>query len=328
MMKVDEKRMAALDAHLKQWQAIAERVRAQMAPALEMQEAIQRSLEPMIEAQRTFEKGLGPILVEQKPWAVLAESTKFPRFELPDLSQLTRRAAELQESWRGAISPAFELLQETFRELPLLTKKALLLLGDHGWYLDLEMTLPELWELKEALSEGNAAKAEEALVAYFEGRLDEIEKSITERFPHRAHLIRAAFNAHRRQEYELSVPVLLAQTDGMCKDAVNQYLFIRQNKKPGTAVYVERVAADTFRAALLSPLARTLPISASEHERPAGADTLNRHAVLHGESLNYGNKTNSLRAISLINYVAHVLEVENESHRQGASADAPEAPRR
>ena len=50
-------------------------------------------------------------------------------------------------------------------------------------------------------------------------------------------LIRAAFNAHRRQEYELAIPVILAQTGGICKEVVNEYLFIKNNKKPGTAIY-------------------------------------------------------------------------------------------
>ena len=310
---MDEKNITTLDAYFKQWQEIAERVRAQMAPPLKLQETILKMLEPIIEAQRAFQKALEPILIEQKRWAELIESIKVSRFELPDLSYLTRQAAEFQRSLQGLFSPAFEQLQRTFRELPHRTQEALLLLGSHGWYLDLKMPLPELWELKRALSEGNVGQAEEALVDYFEDRLDDIEKSIVEKLPHRAHLIQAAFNAHRRQEYELSIPVLLAQTDGMCKEVVNQYLFIKQNKKPRTAIYVEQIAADTFRAALLSPLAHTLPISASEHERPEGADALNRHTVLHGESLNYGNKTNSLKAISLINYVAHVLKVEKKS---------------
>lgn len=151
---------------------------------------------------------------------------------------------------------------------------------------------------------------ENALVDYFEGRVDEIEESIVKIFPHRAHLIRAAFNAHRREEYELSIPVLLAQTDGICKDATNQYFFIKKDKKPQTAIYVEQIVADTFRASLLSPLAQALPIAASEKERSIGSVALNRHAVLHGESLNYGTKANSLRAISLINYVVHVLKFE------------------
>lgn len=310
---MDEKNIAILDAHFKQWQEIAERIRAQVTPVLKMQETLQKTLEPIIEAERTFQNALEPILIEQKRWAEFIESIKVSPFELPDLSHLTRQAAEFQKSLQGLISPAFEQLRRSFRELPPRTQEALLLLGTNGWYLDLEMPLPWLWELKRALSEGNVGQAEEALVDYFESRLDDIEKSIVKRFPHRAHLIQAAFNAHRRHEYELSIPVLLAQSDGMCKELVNQYLFIKQNKKPRTAIYVEQIAANTLMAALLSPLALTLPISASEHERPEGADALNRHTVLHGESLNYGNKTNSLKAISLINYVAHVLEVENKS---------------
>ncbi len=91
---------------------------------------------------------------------------------------------------------------------------------------------------------------------------------------------------------------------------VNQYLFIKQNKKPRTAIYVEQIAADSYRAALLSPLAQTLPIGASKHKRPDGSDALNRHTVLHGDSLTYGSQTNSLKAVSLINYVAHVLKYE------------------
>jgi hypothetical protein len=313
-MTIEDKTLAVLDAHFKQWQQIAERVRAQVTPALKVQETLQKSLGPIIEAQETFQKALQTILAEQNRWREFIESIKVPHFNLPDLSPLTKQVAEFQKSLQGLICPAFEQLQRSFRELPPRTQEALLLLGANGWYLDLEMPLPGLWELKKALSEGNVAEAEEALVEYFEDELEKIETSITERFPHRAHLIRAAFNAHRRQEYELSIPVLLAQTDGICKEVVNQYLFIKQNKKPSTAIYVDQIAADTYRAALLSPLAQTLPINASERERPAGFDALNRHTVLHGESLDYGSKTNSLKAISLVNYVAHVLEVEKENH--------------
>lgn len=269
-----------------------------MSPALEVQEALRQSMQPIIEAQNSLEKALEPILAQQESWKKLAESVQM----------LAVQATDFQESIQQLVTLSFEPLQKTFRELPPRTREALLLLGEQGWYFDLEMPIQGLWQLTDALLEGNVTEAEEALVEYFESRLSEIEQSITARFPHREHLVRAAFNAHRRQEYALAIPVLLAQTDGICKEVSNQYLFMKQNKRPRTAIYVEQIAADSFTAALLSPLAQTLPISASESGRPEGANALNRHAVLHGESLNYGSKINSLKAISLINYVAHVLE--------------------
>jgi hypothetical protein len=302
---------AALDAvnvYLKQWQETVERIREQfLVPVLRQREAFQQWMQPIIEAQKALQETLEPILAEQKRWKNLVESIQIPKYTLPDISQIAQPALEFQKSIQGLISPAFEQLQESFRELPPRTQEAVLLLGEHGWYLDLEMPIPGLWELKKALSEGNVEEAEEALAEYFTGRLDEIEASIIERFPNRQKMIRAAFNAHRREEYELSIPVLLAQTDGICKEVIKQYFFIKQNNKPRTAIYVEQVASDTYRAALLSPLAQTLPIGASKHERPEDFTELNRHVVLHGESLDYGTKINSLKAISLINYVAHVL---------------------
>ncbi len=306
--------MTALDAHLKQISDISERFKAQVAPIHNIQDSLQKLLSPIIDAQRSVEKLLDPIIVQQNHLNALVKSIQFPCLEIPDLSFYTKEIEQFQRSIQGFISPIFEPLNKSFLDLHPNTREALLLLGSHGWFLDLEMSLPGLWKLKMALSEGNITEAEDALVEYFEKKITQIEDSIIKRFPHREHLIRAIFKAHRRQEYELSIPLLLAQTDGICKDVVNEYLFIKHNKKPRTAIYVEQIAADSYRAAILSPLTQTLPIGATENERPEDFHSLNRHMVLHGESLDYGNKVNSLKAISLINYVAHVLESEKEDN--------------
>ena len=58
---------------------------------------------------------------------------------------------------------------------------------------------------------------------------------------------------------------------------------------------------------LLSPLTETLPINASEYERQEDFEGLNRHIIMHGESLDYGTEVNGLKAISLINYISQVL---------------------
>jgi hypothetical protein len=161
------------------------------------------------------------------------------------------------------VIPALDNLKSSFQELPEHIQEALLLLGENGWYLDLGMALPTLWNLRNILDEGNIAKAEDALIEYYEGRTAEIEENILNKFPHRAHLIKAAFDAYQREEYCLSIPVFLAQTDGVCKDMIRQYLFMKFNGRPQTAIYVNQITADSFMAALLSPLAKTLPINAS-----------------------------------------------------------------
>jgi|WetSurMetagenome_2_1015567.scaffolds.fasta_scaffold150801_2 hypothetical protein len=297
-----------LNAHLKQWQEVS-------GYLLKQQEAL-RSIQKMINAKNSMGKSLEPILAAQANMQKMIESIQIPRYQIPDISYLTKQITSIidfQGSIQETISSVFGELQRSFRELPPRTQEALLILGAHGWYFDLDLPLPKLWNLKKALSEGDAQEAEQALIEYFEGRINKIEESILKRYPKRDKLIRAAFNAHRKQQYELAIPVMFAQTDGICKDIANQYLFIKKNRKPGTAIYAEQIAVNSFKGALLSPLAQTLPIGMSQHERSGDFNELNRHMVMHGESLDYGTKTNSLKAISLINFVAHVLAPEDEA---------------
>ena len=87
----------------------------------------------------------------------------------------------------------------------------------------------------------------------------------------------------------------------------------KDNTKPQTAKYVDQIEVETLLAAFLSPLASTLPINASKKQRESDFNQLNRHQVLHGESVGYGTKINSLKAISLINYVA-LFEKTNVSN--------------
>ena len=309
-MNGKNKDINALNVHFAQWQESARRIREQFAPVIKQQKALQKSLHPILDAQKNLQKSLEPFLASQRRLKEITDSIRIPKLPFAEIAEIAKPAIEFQKQIQDLISPAFDQLQKSFNELPSRTQEALLKLGDHGWFFDLEMPLPGLWRLKEALSEGNVVEAENAQVEYFSSRLDEIENSIVGKFPHREKMIRAAFRAHKSEEYELSIPVFLAQTDGICNDVIEQYLFMKQNNKPRTAIYVEQIASDTYRAALLQPLAQALPIGASKHERNEDFNELNRHMVLHGESLDYGTKVNGLKAISLINYVTQVLTLE------------------
>jgi len=212
-----------------------------------------------------------------------------------------------------AINSLIENVKKKYEDLPKRMQEAVMLLGQHGWYLDLGMQTNVLFQLKDSLENGNLEEAEAALMQHFERRLPEIEADIMKLFPNRAHIIKSAFSAHRKREYELSIPVLLAQVDGICYEVVGKYLFMSTNKKPDTASYVaklteQEVATARFRTAILRPLAEKLPIGQTQGERGEDFNDLNRHMVLHGECLDYGTEKNGLKGISLINYVAHALK--------------------
>jgi len=203
------------------------------------------------------------------------------------------------------VAPLLQRMAEDYRDLPPRAKRAVLLLAEQGWYLDpYEPLAKSLWRFEPALYSGDVGAVERSLSRHFTKRLADIEEALCSRFPPRSRIIALAFGAHRRREYELSIPVLLAQADGICKEVAGGYYFIRKNHRPETAPYVQEIADDTLLGAVLSPLAEILPIAASRRNQPTASGGLNRHMILHGDSVDYGTRVNSLKAVSLINYVA------------------------
>ena len=242
----------------------------------------------------------------------LVRTQELTQFDIVAIGQQLETVSKFGASIQRQMAPVFEPLQRSFDSLPPATQRALATLAEHGWFLDLDLPLSALWEVEQAILGGNVAEAEAALIDHYQVRLRDIENFIVERFSRRERFVRSGFSAHRRMDYAASIPLLFAQTDGICMDVTNKHLFMKDGGKPETAKYVQRIAADRFRAALLSPLTLRLPISASKSSREPDFDGLNRHTVLHGESLDYDTEKNATKAVSLIHYVAHVLSLSKE----------------
>lgn len=295
MNKPEDKETNSLAEYTAQLQNTLSKWQQDLAP---LWKKIDESLQPFVEAQQWLDKSLQPMLETQK------------RIDKVLNSQISK----FQHACEQTLFPVLETIAESFNQLPERTRNTLRVLGSHGWYLDFEMSLADLWELvEEALEKGNVEEAEQALVRYYQERLPHIRESLTEKYPARAPILRSAFAAHERGEYELSIPIFLMQSDGICLEKTSYQLFSRRNNQPATASYVNKIAAaDTLLAAILYPLSCSLPISASAYERGADFNHLNRHQVLHGESIDYGTEKNSLKAISLLNYIAYALELNEE----------------
>lgn len=256
---------------------------------------VEEAIRPLSELRKRMYEGMDP-------WRRMWEELSIY------VSHITSQAREFTDNLNAFIRTAVPAFIEEFDKLPKKTRDALLAMGTHGWYLDLEMTLVGVSSLEKAIVDGDSDDAERALAQYFRENRQRIEEELVNLFPPRARILSSAFNAHTRGEYELSVPVFLIQADGICNDLIGIQLFRKRGNVPATAEYVETLADDTFKVAMLYPLSVALPISASQHERSNSFVGLNRHQVLHGESTEYGTEMNSLKAISLLNYVSQVLK--------------------
>ncbi len=262
--------------------------------AVEQRDRQEKILKPLIDAGR-------PVFMTLKPIGLIdGEALKLA-------SLLSSSAGNALKDFAKTMEPIRTQLRDSFNELPVRLQRTLFHLSENGWFLDTSISIAEFSILQNLIEQGDFDEVERFLLTHFENKLDQIENLISKRFPNRQKIIKSAFNAHRRGEYELSVPVLLSQTDGICNEVAKGYLFMRTNKKPQVARFVESLNAYSLKAIILSPLVATLPINASEKERPDGFTGLNRHMVLHGDSLDYGTHVKSLKSISLMNYIVQCL---------------------
>jgi hypothetical protein len=213
-------------------------------------------------------------------------------------------------------------LAELFLRLPWRLRKNLLALARAGWFLDPEMPMPDVLHWDEELLTRTAEEVDAELAEYFDIALARIEETLTERHPYRATLITQAFAAHRAGWYSVSIPAFLIQAEGVCFDCTGRQLFNGSGPKTEAAKFDD----DSIDRIYLDLLSGKLPLTEGTKVR-SGKDWagLSRHAVLHGESVDFGTKTNGLRAISFLNFVSHAFDIGMQEEEAGQD-EGPASP--
>jgi hypothetical protein len=178
-----------------------------------------------------------------------------------------------------------------FEHLPEKVQKVIELLAKNGWYIDSEMEIFGIDLFETVIDNVQFNEAEKFLINYYRENLKSIETRLYDKYPNRTKVVRAAFNAHVRREYDLSIPVFLAQADGICVDLIGKQLY-KTNHAIKNAL--EGYELSRMETAYLSAIFDVFPISVGKNERKNGFKALNRHQVLHGESTDYGTEINSL----------------------------------
>lgn len=227
----------------------------------------------------------------------VAWKTEMERILAPILEQ-QRQMKEFAESFAQVFTFHFE-------HLPAVTQKAFRALAALGWYPPLDLPLSSLHEVCSWFDAGKIDGINESLSHYIDQNIEESKRSFAKRFPKRSQIIGSALAAHTRKEYALSIPVLLAQADGICQDATGVQLY----KGNPTDLKAALVTADItpLRNAFLAPLLEPSPLIAPKRKRDTAPSLFNRHAILHGESTDYDTHLNSCRAVSLLLFVSWVL---------------------
>lgn len=187
-------------------------------------------------------------------------------------------------------------------------------LAELGWFANPYMTLAVTEYLADAIKKKDFDQIDKIMKNFITEQFDEIEAMLVSYSTKRKRVLTAAFQAHRNQEYALSVPILISQSEGIWKDfiGINADLFgmdresvAKGNPIPKSKRYLEQKSGldDLTIKAFYNPLC----IVTSLNQKSADAQYINRHGILHGEHYDYDTEINSLKAISWLALICHLL---------------------
>lgn len=178
----------------------------------------------------------------------------------------------------------------------------------------MDFSFREINDLANKIKTKKESKVNESMIQLIENKTDLIEGYLKKEYEHRYKPIEAAIDAHKKQIYDLSIPVFLAQTDGICKE-ITGFTFFGSNRKddfkPYTSEWVNQFETDSIIRLLLEPLRHKGGFN--KHTSDNNFLGLTRHSVLHGIESNYGNQLISCKALSMLYYIANVVNQINSS---------------
>lgn len=111
-------------------------------------------------------------------------------------------------------------------------------------------------------------------------------------FRERYTLVQKALKHHCNGAYEASVPIVLAQADGMILELTGKQLYV--TGKPKHLVDSETLAGLPEGLRLLAPLL------AENQDKTTASGALRRHGILHGRELGYATLINSTKCFVLL----------------------------
>jgi hypothetical protein len=219
-----------------------------------------------------------------------------------EFDNITDKIGDLQKNQYFEI----EKLENAFSKFPIDVKQSLDQLAANGWYLDIAyISIADIQKYNGLILDQFSNSVDEQLIEYCEKNIDHLKARIKTYYPERANIVNKALDAHAREEYELSIPVLLTQVDGICYQKLGNEFF--RHFKTLSKEVKSKLSNDKALLCFLEPLLDKSAINDCEFNMQKYINPLNRHEILHGKKTDYANRKNSFKAISLLLYMTSIF---------------------
>ena len=189
-----------------------------------------------------------------------------------------------------------------------------------GWYISPKvvnnLSLNTISELKDLTKKSNVDEFEQYIISSFDERQKDIFDYLRLKLQDRMHIIEEIETLYKQNLYTSLITLCYSQADGICNDFWKIGFFDSENKKNGYELKVKKLKPikPIFSNSLVNQLKQPKnEITRSSYDSMyldpnIVKKSINRHLVIHGHSINFGNKENAMRAILLLEFICHIKE--------------------
>lgn len=201
----------------------------------------------------------------------------------------------------------FNEIQEEFEQTRSLHGElfanALKMLANYGWYVSEKLQMNQLTGLVNLAHNEEEEYLDTFFLEYYSEHISDNVNSLKIRFPERKEMFEEAFKAHNNKLYHSSTLLWLTLCDGICE---GEFFKLKGNKRAIRKWLKDNDTPDTY-GKYLEVITEVNAIDAYTGDKAKYKSQLNRHGIVHGYDINYGNEINSLKAFSLLVFIKDMV---------------------
>lgn len=249
-----------------------------------------------------------------KKQKLLIEASKVMKLPLSmrivpkDFSQIQKFITSQEESKRSA-----ENFKKGFINFKFLVSR--------GWYISIkvidEFEISQLSDVYELTKEENLLEFEKYIISSFDDRKVSVFHYLEKTLSNRKHIIKEIEKLYENELFYSLIPLCYSQADGVSNEKWGFGFFDSDRNDSYNLkikqLYTSSVALESLISHQLKQSKNELNLNSQDpkfNDASIKESSINRHLVIHGHSIHYGTKINSIRAILLLEFLCDLI---NES---------------
>jgi hypothetical protein len=220
------------------------------------------------------------------------------------------------------IGNRFKVFAETLKLISAPTLNTLYRVSEFGWYLSPTVFRDySLFQLADMIQQNDLSKLENSIVADSSELINLTINKAIRTFPDRKKILTEIQDCFDNEYFSAVVNLSYSQADGIC-NKIWGFSFFDKTEKPDFTLkahyefnkYSDGLATMFSKQLSIKENEVTMHSKSFEEQFPDRVSTsFNRHLIIHGHSINYGNKINAIRAILIIDFLMYFKEEKEKN---------------